>query len=87
MGSEGRSSGIGKPMHRRGKDHEGFGDRRNGVSDTSVFADEEAPLNPVSLYAETKVAAEKSVGAASNDAAVSNGVIQDPYSRAYRNGD
>lgn len=39
-----------------------------GVSDTSVFADEKAPLNPVSLYAETKVAAEKSVVAASDDA-------------------
>jgi nucleoside-diphosphate-sugar epimerase len=39
-----------------------------GISDTSVFADEEAPLNPVSLYAETKVAAEEYVVRASSDA-------------------
>ena len=38
-----------------------------GISDTSVLADEEAPLNPVSLYAETKVEAEKYVTGAADD--------------------
>jgi nucleoside-diphosphate-sugar epimerase len=32
-----------------------------GMANTQVLADEEMPLNPVSLYAETKVAAEKEV--------------------------
>jgi nucleoside-diphosphate-sugar epimerase len=39
-----------------------------GLSDTSILADEEAPLNPVSLYAETKVEAENYVMKAAGDA-------------------
>ncbi len=38
-----------------------------GVSDTTRLADETTPLNPVSLYAETKVAAEEYVMAAAGD--------------------
>lgn len=39
-----------------------------GISDTSSLADEQAPLNPISLYSETKVAAEKYVMGVASDA-------------------
>lgn len=38
-----------------------------GISDTSVLADEQTPLNPISLYSETKVQAEKYVVASASD--------------------
>jgi nucleoside-diphosphate-sugar epimerase len=38
-----------------------------GIGDISVLADEEAPLNPISLYAETKVEAEKYVVGAADE--------------------
>ena len=38
-----------------------------GISDTSVLADEQTPLNPISLYSETKVQAEQYVVTSASD--------------------